>query len=101
MYYRSREVPRDNIRFIYLHGAVESKTQIRNYIKIVIVLHQEDIKVFLFFKVKYFIIFYNIIYIIIYYLFLYYFINTLFLWGFFQKFVSGEWLFFNERFYNS
>ena len=38
MYYRSREVPRDNISFIYLHGAVVSKTQIRNYIKIVIFL---------------------------------------------------------------
>ena len=37
-YYRSREVPRDNISFIYLHAAVESKTQIRNYIKIVIFL---------------------------------------------------------------
>ena len=37
-YYRSREVPRDNISFTYLHAAVESKTQIRNYIKIVIFL---------------------------------------------------------------
>ena len=38
MYYRSREVPRDNVSFIYLHGAVESKTQIRKYIKILIFL---------------------------------------------------------------
>ena len=37
-YYRSREVPRNNISLIYLHAAVESKTQIRNYIKIVIFL---------------------------------------------------------------
>ena len=39
MYYRSREVQsRDNVFFIYLHGAVESKTKICNYIKIDIYL---------------------------------------------------------------
>ena len=37
-YYKIRYVPRDNISLIYLHGAVESKTHIRNYIKIVISL---------------------------------------------------------------